>query len=133
VERVVGWRIDSFKDLIVWQKAMDLAESSYRLTTYLPREETYGLAIQIRRAAISIPSNIAEGQQRHGPREFLHFLSIVLGSLAELETQLLLTVRLQYLAKADVEPAIELIYECQRIVHSIRNRLLTRNGRSAAG
>jgi four helix bundle protein len=118
--------VENFKDLLVWQKSMDLVEAVYLLSSKLPREETFGLAAQMRRAAVSIPSNIAEGQQRRGPREFLHFLSVAIGSLGELETQLLLTVRLQYLTESDVAATIELSHECQRMVHTIRTRLAGR-------
>jgi four helix bundle protein len=118
--------IENFKDLLVWQKSMDLVEAVYLLSSKLPREETFGLTAQMRRAAVSIPSNIAEGQQRRGPREFLHFLSIAIGSLAEIETQLLLTVRLNYLTQSDVRAAFELVHECQRMVQTIRIKLTGR-------
>ena len=76
-----------FKDLIVWQKAMDLVADVYRATDSFPRREVYSLTDQIRRAAVSVPSNIAEGQAHYSRREFLHFLRHAAGSLAELETQ----------------------------------------------
>jgi four helix bundle protein len=108
-----GRPVENFKDLVVWQKAMDLAEAVHALCSRLPREETFGLVGQIRRAAVSVPSNIAEGQQRRGPREFAHFLSIAIGSLAEIETQLLLAIRFKYLSEADVSEAMKLVHECQ--------------------
>ena len=78
-----------FKDLIVWQKAMDLVEETYRVVKCLPKEEQYGLSNQMRRAVVSIPSNIAEGNQRGSIKEYLHFLYIAMGSLGELETQII--------------------------------------------
>ncbi len=90
-------RTSDFKSLIVWQKAMDLAESVYTLTKSLPTYERFVFSDQIRRAAISIPSNIAEGQGRDSQKEFVKFLSIARGSLCELETQLILGKRIGYL------------------------------------
>jgi four helix bundle protein len=84
----------SYRDLVVWQKAMDLVTATYRITARFPREETYGLTSQLRRAAVSIPSNIAEGQGRRGLVEFRHFLRQASGSLMELETQVLIAERL---------------------------------------
>ncbi|MDE6561078.1 MAG: four helix bundle protein [Muribaculaceae bacterium] len=89
-------RTSDFKDLRVWQQSMDLVTDIYRLLDNLPKEERYGLADQIRRCSVSIPSNIAEGQARNSNKEFIHFLSISRGSLAELETQLILCIRLKY-------------------------------------
>ena len=88
------------KDLIVWQKAMDLVEELYRLTETMPKSETYGLTSQIRRAAISVPSNIAEGAARNHDKEFVQFLYVALGSAAELETQLLLAERMRHITNA---------------------------------
>ncbi|MGC2182066.1 MAG: four helix bundle protein [Terriglobales bacterium] len=87
-----------FKDLVVWQRAMDLVELVYQLTESFPRRELYSLTDQIRRAAVSIPSNIAEGQAHFNKGEFMHFLRHPSGSLDELETQLLLAQRLEYLS-----------------------------------
>ena len=87
-------RVKSFKDLIVWQEAMALAKAVYGLTASLPKEEQYGLSAQMRRATISVPSNIAEGQARGHRAEYRQFLYIALGSLAELETQLVLNKQL---------------------------------------
>jgi four helix bundle protein len=86
-----------YKDLVAWQKAMDLVSAVYQATESFPKRETYSLCDQIRRAAVSIPSNIAEGQVHFNRREFLHFLRHACGSLGELETQLLIAQRLQYL------------------------------------
>ena len=96
--------IKSYRDLEVWQVAMDLSEMVYELTSKLPSEELFGLKSQARRSVVSIPSNIAEGRARKGKAEFLHHLSIARGSLAELETQLLLTVRLKFIARESLAP-----------------------------
>jgi four helix bundle protein len=92
-----------YRDLLAWQEAMKLAEMVYRVTSRFPREEIYGLTAQIRKAASSVPSNIAEGAARNSPREFHHLLGVSAGWLAEVETQLELAARLEY-AKRD--PAI---------------------------
>jgi len=91
----VGGR--NYSDLIVWQKAMGFVEEVYRASSRFPREEVYGLTSQVRRAAVSIPSNIAEGQGRRSRREFRRFLRVAHGSLREVETQVLLAERLHYL------------------------------------
>jgi four helix bundle protein len=87
----------NYQDLVVWQNAMSLVESVYRATRGFPHEEVYGLTAQLRRAAVSIPSNIAEGQGRRSARDFLRFLSMAYGSLREVETQVLIAERLNYL------------------------------------
>ena len=89
--------IKDFKDLTVWQKAMELVAEVYLLVKKLPKEELFALSDQIRRSSISIPSNIAEGQARNSVKEFIHFLAIAKGPKAELETQLLLCVKINYL------------------------------------
>jgi four helix bundle protein len=89
--------IKSHRDLIVWQKAMDLVEAVYTATASFPKEETYGLTSQIRRAVVSIPANIAEGQGRRLSKEYLYFLANARGSLLELDTHLEIAVRLRYL------------------------------------
>ena len=88
--------VSTHKDLNVWKKAMDLAAQVYSLTAKFPKEELYGLTSQIRRSAVSIPSNIAEGAARHSRKEFIQFLHIASGSVAELETQLLLAIRMGF-------------------------------------
>ena len=86
--------VQSYRQLIVWQKAMDFVEAVYGVSAAFPKVETYGLQAQMRRSAISIPSNIAEGQGRRSTRDFLRLLSIAYGSLLEVETQILLEVAL---------------------------------------
>ena len=95
------------KDLEVWKKAMDLAAQVYSLTARFPKEELYGLTSQIRRSAVSIPSNIAEGAARHSRNEFIHFLHIASGSVAELETQLLLATRMGFISRDNPLPQTE--------------------------
>ena len=90
-----------YKELEAWRLSMDLVEAVYKLTTSFPKEELFGLTSQMRRASISIPSNIAEGASRAGSKEFLQFLHIARGSASELETQLLLAERIGYLASLD--------------------------------
>ena len=104
--------VNSYRDLVVWQKSMDLVESSYRLVKLLPREEIYGLSSQIRRAAVSVLSNIAEGYGRKSRNSYAHFLSISQGSLKELETHLLLCQRLQFVGQAAVEIVLE---QCDQV------------------
>jgi four helix bundle protein len=89
--------VKSHRDLLVWKKAIDLVEELYKLTDNFPKSELYGLTSQIRRAAVSIPSNIAEGAGRNSNKEFMHFLYIALGSLSEVETQLIIAKRLDYI------------------------------------
>ncbi|MCL6649685.1 MAG: four helix bundle protein [Chloroflexi bacterium] len=100
--------IQSFRDLEVWQKAMELAEEVYRLTKDFPQEELFGLTSQMRQAATSVPANIAEGWARRGTREFLQFLNIASGSLRELETYLHLAPRIKLTTQEQVEPLLDL-------------------------
>ena len=110
-----------YKDLLIWQRAMSLAKLVYQLTSKFPSEERYGLTAQLRRAAVSVPSNIAEGQARKGTSEFV--LSVAEGSLAELETQLLLSVELSFSKRTDIDPAPKEIDELQKMIVSLKRRL----------
>jgi len=116
-------KVKHYKDLQVWRRGMSLAKELYRFTASFPAEERYGLVSQIRRAAVSVPSNIAEGQARHGTREFLQFLSHASGSLAELETQVLLSIDLGYSAEANASAILKEIAELQRMLAAIRRKL----------
>ena len=109
--------------LIVWQKAMDLVEDVYKRTKGFPREELYGLTSQLRRAVVSVPSNIAEGQGRNSTKEFLHHLSIAYGSLCEVGTQILIAHRLGYLERRDVEGLDGLSSEVGRLINGLSNKL----------
>jgi four helix bundle protein len=95
VDRKIIMALQSYKDFTVWQKAMDLTVEIYKLVKLLPKEETYALSDQMRRAVVSIPSNIAEGQSRNSDKEFANFLGIARGSNSELETQLQICIRLK--------------------------------------
>jgi four helix bundle protein len=112
-----------YRELIVWRKGISLAGEVYRLTKRFPRSETYGLANQVQRAAVSVPSNIAEGQARKHTAEFRQFLYQALGSLAEVDTQLFLAQDLRYLEKTDVADAELLIGELQKMIYSLLGRL----------
>ena len=112
-------RRKNHKDLILWQKAMALATDVHRLTTELPRHELFGLSSQLRRAAVSIPSNVAEGAARRTTREFLSFLHIARGSFAELETQLHLAVSIGYLTDAALAPVLGRLDEVGRLLNAV--------------
>ncbi len=115
--------IKSYKDLIVWRKAMDLAAEVHLLSKVFPKEELYGLASQVRRAAISVPSNIAEGQARQSTAEFLNFLSIAQGSLAEVETQIALAQRFHYVTAEATAKVGSLAVEISKMLFSLRAKL----------
>ncbi|HKB42385.1 MAG TPA: four helix bundle protein [Gemmataceae bacterium] len=114
--------IRDFKDLIVWQKAIIFAKEVYRLTRTFPGDERFGLTTQVRRAAVSVSSNIAEGHTRQG-QEFRHFLSIARASLAEAESQLLLAVELGYLKPDDLVPVHNLTREIRLMSIALANKL----------
>ena len=105
---------------------MDLVEAVYRLSAQFPPEESYGLRSQIRRAAVSIPSNIAEGQARASTKEFLNHLSMAQASLAEVETQLEISVRLKYLTAEQVTAAAQAIQKLGKQIHALRTALEAR-------
>lgn len=109
----------SFRDLIVWQKAMLLAREIYQLVKMLPVEERYALSDQMRRAAVSVPSNIAEGQARNSTKEFSQFLHIAKGSNAELMTQLLLCVDFEYLTDEQIHHAKQLSYKVGQLLSAL--------------
>lgn len=109
--------INSYRDLTIWQRSMTLTEMSYRLSARLPSDEKYGLVTQIRRAAVSIPANIAEGHGRESTGSFIQFLRIAQGSLKELETHILLTERLGLAANEQLQP---LHAECDEIGRMLR-------------
>jgi four helix bundle protein len=115
--------IKSYRDLIVWQKSMDLAVEVYSLSQNFPSQELYSLTNQLRRAIVSIPSNISEGNQRSSTLEFLQFLSIAQGSLAESETQILLAIRLNYISEIQAKKAINLQTEIGKMLATLRNKL----------
>ena len=108
-----------YRDLIAWQKAMDLVEQVYRATGAFPGEERYGLTSQMRRAAVSVPSNIAEGQGRASTADFLRFLTIARGSVKELETQVLIARRLDYLDEQNVSGLTRRTEEVSRLLSGL--------------
>ena len=118
---------NNYRNLIVWQKAMDLVEETYRIVKLLPREETYALSDQMRRASVSIPSNIAEGQVRNSKKEFLQFLSIAKGSNAELQTQCLICVRLNLVKEEQISNVLTLTDEVGRMLNTLIQKLTTNN------
>jgi four helix bundle protein len=109
------------RDLVAWQKGMDLAKSIYLLTNAFPKHEVYGLSSQLRRAAVSIPSNLAEGAARNGRREFAYFISNARGSLAEIETQLELAVFLEYVSAEAARQVLMRVAELGRLLTGLRN------------
>lgn len=116
-------KVTHYKELKVWQKGMAMSKAVYELTSQFPGDERFGVIAQMRRAAVSVPSNIAEGQARHGTREFLQFLSHAGGSLAELETQLLLSVDLGYCKPSAADSILGAIAEMQRMLAAIKQKL----------
>lgn len=116
-----------YKDLLVWQKGMEIAKLIYRVTRTFPTEEKFGLIAQMRRAAVSIPSNIAEGQARHTTGEFIQFISHAEGSLAELDTQLILAIELEMCSTAKAAPAFLLLEEQRRMLNALRRKLAARS------
>ncbi|HEY4414422.1 MAG TPA: four helix bundle protein [Verrucomicrobiae bacterium] len=116
-------KAQSHRDLQVWQKGIALAKVIYKLTTLFPSEEKFGLIPQMRRAAISVPSNIAEGQARHTSGEFVLFISHAEGSLAELDTQLTLATELDFLTAVQAKPCVDSISELRRMLNGLRRAI----------
>jgi len=117
--------LKSYKELIVWQKSIELVKEIYKLTNEFPRSEVYGLSSQMQRAAISIPSNIAEGYSRKNLKEYIQFLHIAYGSLAELETQLIIAKELY--PKINYTPAISFLEEVGKILNTMIRKLEDNN------
>jgi four helix bundle protein len=111
--------VKSYHDLVAWRKAISLAKRIYQITGGFPPQEIYGLTSQLRRAAVSIPSNIAEGQSRGHTREFIHFLYISLGSLAEVDTQLILARELGFLQDEDTRQLGLDLQELRRLLYGL--------------
>jgi four helix bundle protein len=115
--------VKNYQELVAWQKAMDLVEDVYKLSKHFPREELYALTSQIRRAAVSVPSNIAEGQGRRTTADFLRHLSIAYGSLREVETQAMIARRLKYIPSANVELVMDRAGEVGRLLNGLMSAL----------
>ena len=111
------------EDLKIWQKSIELTKLVYEIVAILPTDEKYGLISQIKRSAVSIPSNIAEGAGRNSNKEFKHFLSVANGSVYELQTQLILTIELNLVSKESIQPILILIIEIQKMNYSFQKRI----------
>ena len=111
--------VNSYRDLIVWQRAMDLVVLCYKITKTFPNDEVFGLTSQLKRAAVSIPANIAEGQGREGLGEYIHFLSIAQGSLRETETHLLIAEKLNFIDKENLKKSLQLTEEISKMLGSL--------------
>jgi four helix bundle protein len=120
----------NYKDLIVWQKSIALVKGIYKLSSAFPSEERFGLVSQIRRAAVSVPSNIAEGQARRTTGDYVRFVSMAEGSLAEVETQLIIAIELGFCGKTDVQECFTLQDEIRRMLNALRRSLLAKADRS---
>ncbi len=115
--------IKSYRDLVVWQKAMDLVDAVYQVVKKFPKEEMFGLTSQLRRAMVSVPSNIAEGQGRTSTKEFLKHLSIAYGSLMEAETQIQIAARQKYLEQQVEESLLNQSAEVGRLINGLSKSL----------
>ncbi len=115
--------MESYRDLKVWQRSMDLVIEVYKLAKILPKTEQYALADQLRRAVVSIPSNIAEGYGRNATKEYIHFLNIARGSKNEVETQLLICVKLGYISDSAIEPVMQICYEIGKMLTAMIKKL----------
>jgi four helix bundle protein len=119
-------RVQSYRDLIVWSKAMDLVVEVYRVSALLPASERWRLIDQISRAVVSVPANIAEGQGRGTAKDFAQFLAIARGSLNETETYLMLAVRLGSLTREKIEPVLALLTEVSKMLTGLRAKVVQR-------
>ena len=120
----------NFKELIVWQKSIALVKCVYAITKGFPSEEKFGLISQIRRCAVSIPSNIAEGQARRTTGDFIRFVSNAEGSLAECETQLIISIELGYCGEANAEAGFGLMLEIRKMLNALRRSLIAKEPRT---
>jgi len=115
--------MNKYQELKIWDKAMNLVEQVYSLMMLLPEEEKFGLVSQVKRSSVSIPSNIAEGAGRNSSKEFIRFLSIANGSTTELETQLILIVRLKFVSEEKVEELLKLCTEIKKMNYSLQKSI----------
>lgn len=116
---------ESYRNLVVWQKSVDLVVEVYRLTEKFPKEEIYELTSQMRRASVSIPSNIAEGSRRGSKKDFKNFILIAYGSGSELETQIEISLRLGFIERSNCKVAVDLLDEVMRMLNTLSHRLLS--------
>jgi len=124
--RVVISDDGNYKNLIVWQKSIILVKDIYKLTQSFPAEEKFGLVSQMRRAVVSIPSNIAEGQARRTTGDYVRFVSNAEGSLAELETQLIISIELKFCTKDEVQDCFSLMLEIRKMLNALRRKLISK-------
>ena len=120
-------KAENYTELVVWQKGMALVKETYQITRSFPADEKFGLVSQMRRAAVSIPSNIAEGQARRTTGEFIQFISQAEASVAELRTQFLIAVDLGFCTKAEAQPSLLLTSELRKMLNGLRRKLVTRH------
>lgn len=118
--------VKSYKELKIWQKGIEVVKLIYGLTGKFPKSEMYGLASQMQRAAVSIPSNIAEGQARQHPGEFRQFLHTALGSAAELDTQLIVAIELSFVTATDAQSVFDVLLEIRKMIYALINKLPSR-------
>ena len=118
--------VSRFRELKAWQLGMDLAERVYLITDSFPKSEIYGLTSQIRRCAVSVPSNLAEGHGRTSAKEFLQFIAISFGSICELETQILLSHRLKYISSQDSDTVLALPIETSKTIRGLQKAIKER-------
>ena len=118
--------IENYRDLKVWRAGIEISVNVYRLTSSFPKHEIYALTSQARRAAVSMPANIAEGHERQSTKEFLHFLSIVQGSRAELETLLRISTELEYCNRETIEPLLARLTQLGKMLRALQNSLKKR-------
>lgn len=116
----------SYKNLIVWQKSVLLVKQIYQITQKFPSDEKFGLVSQMRRAAVPVPSNIAEGQARRTTGDYIHFVSNAEGSLAELETQLIIAIELNFCPKNEAENSFALMLEIRKMLNALRRTLMNK-------
>ena len=121
----LSMHIESHRDLLVWQRAMDFVVEVYKLTQSFPREELYGLTSQVRRAAVSVPANIAEGHARATAKDYTSFVSIARGSLMESQTLLQIAIRLGFTEATSCERALDLCEEISKMLTSLRGKLIS--------
>ena len=115
--------MESYRELVVWQKAMSLVKAVYQIARVFPKEETYVLSDQIHRAAVSVPSNVAEGFGRGSGKDYAHFLSIAKSSLYEVDTQIRVAIMLGFIADEQAETALALCEECGRMLNSMIQKI----------
>lgn len=121
--KIINLPVNSHKDLAVWERSRKLVVSVYAITKQFPKEEIYSLTSQMRRAAVSIPSNIAEGKARRSTKDFTRFITIARGSTAELETQFLISQDLGYLSEEQVQPLLNEIDEIGKMLSGLLSKL----------